>query len=639
MAERKVAGRYRLLEHIGEGGMGIVWRAHDELLDRVVAVKEVRYRGVDEAARTDLNRRTIREARTAGRLDHPSVVIVHDVVEEDGRPWIVMQLVRSRSLGEIVRTGGPLPPERVASVGLHVLGALRAAHAAGVLHRDVKPENVLLADDGRVVLTDFGIASMTQETGITRTGAMVGTPAFLPPERLHGLPATAESDLWSLGATLYAALEGRPPFERATAAATMMAVLHGEPSPMAHSGPLSAVILGLMARDPAARMGPDQAEALLGRASSPASPGPAAGRAPRPGPVSGRAYASPGFPTDPPRADPPPRQDTRQDVGRGAWQPGYGDSPSGPGRPSHPATPTPTHPGQSPYASGHTRPEQPQYPRHPESHARPEPYAHDERPPYAYHEQRSPFTHPGQGAYGSEPSSPGSRPGRERPTDTGAEPVRRARAGRLALLAGVPALAVAVGVGGWLFLRDTGITVDTGDGQAEVTTPATDPTQEPTPEPTPTATPRPSRTVPAGWRLHRDPMGFSVAVPMNWQVKRFAGRDRVEFRAPGASGFLWIESTDDPEKNPVRHWQKVERAGTADNVWPGYRRIGITSLVYRGVPAADWEFTYLRNGVRTRVLDRGFRTVADKPYAIYWESPAAGWDRSFFDTFTRTFRP
>ncbi|WP_440097855.1 protein kinase domain-containing protein [Streptosporangium sp. H16] len=651
MAERKVAGRYRLLEHIGEGGMGIVWRAHDELLDRVVAVKEVRYRGVDEAARTDLNRRTIREARTAGRLDHPSVVIVHDVVEEDGRPWIVMQLVRSRSLGEIVRSGGPLPPERVASVGLHVLGALRTAHAAGVLHRDVKPENVLLADDGRVVLTDFGIASMTQETGITRTGAMVGTPAFLPPERLHGLPATPASDLWSLGATLYAALEGRPPFERATAAATMMAVLHGEPSPMAHSGPLPTAILGMLARDPAARMVPDQVEALLGRASSP-SAGPVSGRTAHPGQ---RAYASPAAPAAPGfHTDPPPRQDPA----RGAWQPGYGeygDSPSGPGRPPHPAAPT--HPGRSPYAAGHTQPEGSHSPaprtwpeQSPYTPPEQPPYAHHEQPPYARpepyaHHEQPPYTHPGQQARGHEPSPPGSRRGREQPTDAGAEPVRRARAGRLALLAGVPALAVAIGLGGWLFLKEMDTTVGTGDGQAEVTPPITDPTptsaQEttPAPEPTPTVTPRPARTLPAGWRLHRDPMGFSVAVPGNWRVKRFAGRDRVEFRAPGASAFLWIESTDDPEKNPVRHWQKVEKAGTADNVWPGYRRIGITALVYRGVPAADWEFTYLKNGVRTRVLDRGFRTLADKPYAIYWESPASRWDRSFFDTFTRTFRP
>ncbi|MFF5242905.1 protein kinase [Streptosporangium sp. NPDC000095] len=651
MAESRVAGRYRLLEHIGEGGMGIVWRAHDELLDRVVAVKEVRYRGVDEAARTDLNRRTIREARTAGRLDHPSVIIVHDVVEEDGRPWIVMQLVRSRSLGEIVRSGGPLPPERVASVGLHVLGALRAAHAAGVLHRDVKPENVLLADDGRVVLTDFGIASMTQETGITRTGAMVGTPAFLPPERLHGMPATPESDLWSLGATLYAALEGRPPFERATAAATMMAVLHGEPSPMSHSGPLSAAILGLLARDPAARMVPDQAEALLGRAASPGSPA-------SPGPHSGqRAYGSPGFQTDPPRTGPSPLQD--------AWRPTYGNSPGGSGQPRHPSAPPPpehfppvarTHPEHSPYPAGsphpeqsrppvaHTRPEQPPYAQpytHPghSSSVPSEPYTHPDQSSYTHPEQPR-HARPEQRAYGSEPWTR-----REQPTDTGAAPARRTGARRLALLAGVPALAVTVGVGAWLVLRNPGTPVDTG-GRAGVTAPITDPTPAaspeatPTREATPTATPRPSRIIPSGWRLHRDPMGFSIAVPGSWQVKRFSGRDRVEFRAPGASdSFLWIESTEDPEKDPERHWEKVERAGVAENVWPGYRRVSITALTYQGVPAADWEFTYLKNGVRTRVLDRGFRTRDGKPYAIYWESPDARRSGSLFAAFTNTFRP
>ena len=675
MAESRVAGRYRLLEHIGEGGMGIVWRAHDELLDRVVAVKEVRHRGVDEAARTDLNRRTIREARTAGRLDHPSVVIVHDVVEEDGRPWIVMQLIRSRSLGEIVRSGGPLPPERVASVGLHVLGALRAAHAAGVLHRDVKPENVLLADDGRVVLTDFGIASMTQETGITRTGAMVGTPAFLPPERLHGMPATPESDLWALGATLYAALEGRPPFERATAAATMMAVLHGEPSPMTHSGPLPTAILGLLARDPAARMGSEQVEALLSRAAAPASPGPAPGQAPRSG---RRAYGSPGLPSDPPtdspRTDPSPSQD--------AWGPAYEDSPGDSGQPRRPAAHTPPEhlpsaapprPEHSPYTAGsphpeqprppmaRTRPERPPYalprtPLGPSSYAPPEPYPHPGQSPRTQPEQRV-HTHqeqprharPGRRAYGLEPSLAKPWARREEPTGTGTEPARRTRAGRLALLAGVPALAVTVGVGAWLLLRGPGTPVDTGD-RADVTapvtgpTPATSPEATPTPEATPVttpvATPRPSRTIPSGWRLHRDPMGFSVAVPENWRVKRFSGRDRVEFRAPGTNaGVLWIESTDDPEKDPVKHWEKVERAGVAANLWPGYRRVGITPLTYQGVPAADWEFTYLKNGVRVRVLDRGFRTRDDKPYAIYWESPAAKRSGSFFAAFTATFRP
>ncbi|MFC4532836.1 serine/threonine-protein kinase, partial [Sphaerisporangium dianthi] len=252
--QRRVAGRYRLIEAIGRGGMGVVWRAHDELLDRTVAVKEVLYRAMSEADRAAFNRRTIREARTAGRLDHPSVVVVHDVIEEDGRPWIVMQLVRSRSLGEVVRAAGPLEARAVAEIGGQILDALRAAHAAGVLHRDVKPENVLLTEGGRVVLTDFGIATMPEETALTTTGNLSGTPAFIPPERLQGHPAVPESDLWSLGATLYAAVEGRPPFDRGAPVPTMAAVLSDEPEPTRLAGPLAPVIAGLLRKDPWVRM-------------------------------------------------------------------------------------------------------------------------------------------------------------------------------------------------------------------------------------------------------------------------------------------------------------------------------------------------------------------------------------------------
>ncbi|MFI6295208.1 serine/threonine-protein kinase [Nonomuraea sp. NPDC050790] len=270
--ERLVSNRYRLIEPIGEGGMGVVWRAHDELLDRPVAVKEVRYSGVGEAKRNELNRRTIREARAAGRLEHPSVVVVYDVVEEDGRPWIVMNLVRSRSLARVVADGGPLPPGRVAAIGAALLDALRTAHAAGVLHRDVKPENVLLADDGRVVLTDFGIATLEAEQGLTATGNLVGTPAYMPPERLNGLPAGPESDLWALGATLYTAVEGRAPFRGDSWAATVAAVLRDPPAPTGRAGALAPVIEGLLRRDPAARIPAAQAAALLGAASGTAPP-------------------------------------------------------------------------------------------------------------------------------------------------------------------------------------------------------------------------------------------------------------------------------------------------------------------------------------------------------------------------------
>ncbi|WP_066362133.1 serine/threonine-protein kinase [Herbidospora mongoliensis] len=283
---RLVGGRYHLIEPIGRGGMGIVWRAHDELLDRAVAVKEVRYDSAMGDELPELNRRTMREARAAGRLSHPNVVVVHDVIEEDGRPWIIMQLVESRSLGQVIRQDGPLTPKRATEIGLQILDALRAAHAQGVLHRDVKPENVLLADDGRVVLTDFGIARVETDSTMTRTG-LVGTPAFIAPERLRGGPAQRESDLWSLGATLYAAVEGRPPHDKGMAMATMHAVLTEPPDPAKNAGPLRPVLERLLEKDPATRPGYDETARLLRRAA--ADP-------PAPRPVDASGWPSPPSP-------------------------------------------------------------------------------------------------------------------------------------------------------------------------------------------------------------------------------------------------------------------------------------------------------------------------------------------------------
>ncbi|MBP2702330.1 serine/threonine protein kinase [Microbispora sp. RL4-1S] len=280
---RRVAGRYHLIEPIGRGGMGVVWRAHDDLLDRPVAVKEVLHLPASEDDRAIFIRRTMREARAAGRVSHPNVIVVHDVIEEDGHPWIVMQLVQARSLGEILRDHGPLVPDRVASIGLQVLDALCTAHAAGVLHRDVKPENVLIGPDNRVVLTDFGIATMPEESTSTMTGSITGTPAFLPPERLNGRPATPESDLWSLGATLYAAVEGRPPFERSSPVATMAAILNDEPAPPRRAGELTPVLHGLLRKDPLLRMDAAEAADLL-RAAMP-------GRSPAPGGTTGPSPA------------------------------------------------------------------------------------------------------------------------------------------------------------------------------------------------------------------------------------------------------------------------------------------------------------------------------------------------------------
>ena len=267
---RLVAGRYRLLSPLGTGGMGTVWRAVDEVLGREVAVKEVTFpHGLSDRDREVLRERTRREARAAARLDHPSAVTVYDVVEEDGSPYLVMELVEARTLSEVVRSDGPLSPQRTAQVGLALLGALETAHRQGIVHRDVKPGNVLLgpgddASPGRVVLTDFGIASTAGDSSITSTGLLLGSPSYIAPERARGLPPGPPSDLWSLGATLFTAVEGRPPYDGGgDPLLTVTAVVTGEHEPFVAAGPLAPVLEGLLEREPEQRLTAQQARAAL----------------------------------------------------------------------------------------------------------------------------------------------------------------------------------------------------------------------------------------------------------------------------------------------------------------------------------------------------------------------------------------
>jgi serine/threonine protein kinase len=244
--------------------MGVVWGATDELLHRDVAVKEIIWPPqLSEAEQDKLCQRALREARTAARLDHPSVIRVYDVVEDDGRPWIVMPLVHCPSLGEVVREHGPLPPRRAARIGMQILDALQAAHAAGVLHRDVKPGNVLLGPEDQVVLTDFGMAIADGSTALTTSGVLIGSPAYMSPERARSEAATPAADMWSLGATLYTAVEGRPPFNREGALAILTAVVSGPPDPPVRAGQLWLVISGLLRKDPAKRLGAAEAGRLL----------------------------------------------------------------------------------------------------------------------------------------------------------------------------------------------------------------------------------------------------------------------------------------------------------------------------------------------------------------------------------------
>ena len=263
---RVIAGRYRLKEPIGRGAMGTVWRAWDEILDREVAVKELRIsESLDPDERAKAYQRTHREARTAARLSHPGVVTVFDVAEEDGRPWIIMELVAARSLDQIISRDGPMPPHHAADAGRQLLAALATAHAAGVLHRDVKPSNVLIADSGRAVLTDFGIATFQGDPKLTQTGMVMGSPGFTAPERIQGNPATPASDLWSLGATLYAAVEGHGPFDRAGGAiTTMSAIINSDPPPAPPAAGLGPVIDALLRRNPADRPDAATAARMLG---------------------------------------------------------------------------------------------------------------------------------------------------------------------------------------------------------------------------------------------------------------------------------------------------------------------------------------------------------------------------------------
>ncbi|GAA4529456.1 serine/threonine-protein kinase [Nonomuraea ferruginea] len=666
--DRQVGNRYRLVEPLGEGGMGVVWRAYDELLDRTVAIKEVRYSGVGERQRAELNRRTIREARAAGRLDHPSVVVIHDVVEEDGRPWIVMQLVRSRSLAEAIRADGPLPVARAAAIGARVLDALRAAHATGVLHRDVKPENVLLADDGRVVLTDFGIATMESEAGLTATGSLVGTPAYMPPERLNGEPARPESDLWSLGATLYAAVEGGPPFRRDSWAATVAAVLRDAVEPPRRAGALTPVIMGWLQRDPGTRLPAGQAAQLLDAASmdrpfpghghQPPSPYGAFHQQPAPLTPDNR-YASP-------PADPAPHAPAAQHGAGPA--PHHASTPYGTSGP-HDVGSGPHHAGASgPHGAGPA----PHHAGVPHGHSGPGgggPALLD--------------SHGGSGSYGTPPQ--GTGPQRSpHGTVTGGG---RSGGKRWVVVAAAVAALVVVGGGGVVLVNLLGSEPGIGAvGPTESThgpsgEPPRQPTREPggdptaggtgeptgeptgnasgeptgnttgeptgnaTGEPTGNATGEPTgNPVPAGWRAYRNAAGgFSVAVPRGWRAVKNPQRDSVTFSGPGTPGVMIVEWTvpEGDHATPADHWRALEREILRKGEFPGYERVAIRAIEYQGRPAADWEFTRSRDGTAIHVINRGFTTAGGRPFALYWETTGARWerDRRFFETFTATFRP
>ncbi|MEV6690089.1 protein kinase [Micromonospora sp. NPDC051196] len=318
-----VADRYRLLSPLGQGGMGRVWKARDEVLHRDVAIKElVPPPGLTNDERREMRERSLREARAIARLNNVNVVRIFDVLRTDGDPWIVMEYVASRSLQDTLAEDGPVSSAQAVEIGLGVLNALKAAHKAGIMHRDVKPGNVLLGTDGRVVLTDFGLATIPGDPNVTRTGMVLGSPAYIAPERARDGTAGPEADLWSLGATLYAAVEGKSPFARPSAIATLAALATEPVPPPRNAGPLKSVLNGLLRKDPQERITAESAERMLRKASGRRArsislldgvrrPGPNGPREPRPPLVpaprpSGERPPTPSAPVSPPAPRTPP---------------------------------------------------------------------------------------------------------------------------------------------------------------------------------------------------------------------------------------------------------------------------------------------------------------------------------------------
>jgi eukaryotic-like serine/threonine-protein kinase len=598
-ASTVLAGRYRLGELLGGGGMGRVWLARDETLERDVAIKEILLPPVlSDDDRAAAHRRTLREARAAARLSHPHVVQVYDVLDADDRTWIVMEYVPARTLQQAIKADGPLDPRRAARIGLDLLGALTAAHRSGVDHRDVKPANVLLADDGRVLLTDFGIATVEGDVQTSSADLVIGSPEFMAPERAKHTGGGLPADLWSLGVTLYTAVEGRSPFRRANTVATLTAVVADDPDPSERAGVLGPVLDGLLRKDPAVRIDADETRRLLGEAAAGAY-GQASVAPPRPAHVPAQRIPPAGG------AERTPRDSTAMPPERTAP-----DSTAMP--------PERTAPDSTAMPPERTPPDSIALPR----------------------ERISP----------TGPSAPGSR----RRTWVVALLVALAMAaglgGWLAHRSGSSSATTAKPkppASAQPAASDDATTTSTGsagsgNGEIAPSTPAA--TSSTLPSAAPVTTPagepaQPAQSVqsvqsgqsgqtgqpgarpalPAGWQDYHDKTGFSVYVPAGWT--RSKEGSIVYFRSGGR--VLGIDQSRHPKPNPVADWQGQSAYRVKRGDFPRYDEIRIAAVPYFR-KAADWEFTF-SDGSRRHVNNRGFIVSDSQAYGIYWATPDRDW--------------
>ena len=639
---RLVGDRYRLEGVLGRGGMGTVWRGRDETLGRPVAVKELRFpSSVDDDERQRLITRTRREAEAIARIRSGSAVTVFDVVDEDDRPWIVMELVEGCSLADHIRNDGPLTPRRAAEVGLAVLDVLRAAHREGILHRDVKPSNVLLEEGTRrVVLTDFGIAKVEGDPSITSTGMLVGAPSYISPERARGKPPGPPADLWSLGGLLYAAVEGRPPYDKGSALSTLTAVMT-EPLPAPEkAGELTEVLHGLLEKNPEERLDVDGAHALLEAVASGAAAVPEA-------PDATRAVA---LPPTPEQSEDAGGQGPRSSRGegarsgerlRGAWKSvrnaaatGAGAATAGSAGPAGPEG------AEDSAAEGN--------PEEPAALTAAEPDDEDD---------------------GSRTGAVASGAGGPAPVSPGGFAPRKV----LAAAAAVVALVLVVGAvitfdddggGGGTTEggssagkapgkddsanddpgkgdsgRDGGKPDEGGDsGGGAPDTGASDGTEGGGDDQ------HDGGGLPAGYALKEDSrFHFAMAMPEGFTRFDIAGTGSGGKYAGPDRGYprVQVDYTSSPGDDAKAAWEAQEPVLEDE---AGYRRVRLETIEWRDYPTvADWVFEYEVKGTRVRALNRGFRVDGGRGHSIMVTCKAAAWDgkacRTLRKTAFRTFEP
>ncbi|MFD5921148.1 protein kinase [Kitasatospora sp. NPDC058201] len=559
--ERLLAGRYELGDRLGRGGMGTVWRARDRMLDREVAVKELTVNHLPEEELEILHARMKREASAAARIKHSGVITVHDVLEQDGRPWIVMELVDGRSLADVISQDGTLPPRAAAEVGSQVLAALHRGHQLGVLHRDVKPANVLLEHGtGRAVLLDFGIATYEGSAELTRPGDLVGSPDYLAPERAQGERPGPASDLWGLGATLYAAVEGDSPFRRTSPLTTLAAVV-GDPLPEPRrAGPLGPVLAALMAKDPADRPTADEAARMLAEVQA----GHTIGFKPvgqvrtptRSVPVVDRS-GEPGGPETGAEADAEPEAPT---VPRPV-------APSGPGAAPEPA-------GQAfGQVSGQASGQLPE-------------------------------------AFRGHEAAEGAPTGPVAPVAYTDAPARGPARRRGVVQVVVIALAVAVAAAGATFLATR------PSGTTEIAKPTPTVTG---PQPTGSGD-IDSGPAPTGYRWVDDPAGFRFPLPVAtpaWQ--RSTDGNQIYYSPDNMVHYLQFAVTVGQSVKPLDHLKQME---TTVSKRKEYRQHKLTSVAVNGHDAAVWEFSYAaKEGGRRRAVDAEFIDDDGTAYAVYLSCP------------------